>query len=204
MLNLLVGKYSGSVVVNGQSFESVEAAYAKYKDSTETLQVSINHHSVKVTTEGNTATKAVNGSSRGDTVADNSEYTIKVRQYMTKHSTPDFDFMEKWNDNKPMPMRIMTGRVLEETKGMYKMELYAKPQPMSICMKCGRSLTHPVSLLYGIGPECGGHFHISPYSTKAELDANYEELKKKMGAVKWTGWVIKKAIEEIEKAKKAS
>ena len=37
-------------------------------------------------------------------------YKIKVRQYMTKPASPEFDFHNKWNNGEPMPMRVMVGR----------------------------------------------------------------------------------------------
>lgn len=49
------------------------------------------------------------------------ETTIKVKAYMTKPATPQFDFMQKWNNNKPMPYRIMKGEKVKETKGMVYM-----------------------------------------------------------------------------------
>lgn len=54
-------------------------------------------------------------------------YEITVKKYMTHKSTPNFDFMKKWNDDKPMPAQTMRGIVLEETKGMIKMELRCLP-----------------------------------------------------------------------------
>lgn len=126
------------------------------------------------------------------------KYRVKVRQYMTKPSTPEFDFQDKWNKGIPMPFRIMTGTVVKETKGMVQMACHAEPMESSICMVCGRRLTHPVSRLYGIGPECGGHAHINPYNTEEELYAALDEIRSKLNNITWTGWIIKSAIEEME------
>ena len=52
-------------------------------------------------------------------------YKITVKKYMTEPSTPNFDFQDKWNDGKPMPLCIMRGEVIKETRGMYYMELKA-------------------------------------------------------------------------------
>ena len=128
----------------------------------------------------------------------NRTYIIKVRQYMTKESSPDFDFQSKWNGNVPMPFRIMQGRVLKETRGMLMMECIAVPLKTDICMRCGRPLTHPVSRLYGVGPECGGHAHINPFDTEDELYAALDSVKEKLAQIKWRGWVIKTAIEDCQ------
>ena len=43
------------------------------------------------------------------------EYQITVKKYMTEEASPEFTFMSQWNDNKPMPMRIMQGKKIKET-----------------------------------------------------------------------------------------
>ena len=52
-------------------------------------------------------------------------YRITVKKYMTEPSTSNFDFQDKWNDGKPMPLCTMQGQVIKETRGMYYMELKA-------------------------------------------------------------------------------
>lgn len=122
-------------------------------------------------------------------------YVIKVKQYMTKPASPEFDFMSQWNDNVPMPFRVMTGKVVKETRGMVMMDLHCEPFRTDFCMRCGRPLTHPVSKLYGVGPECGGHAHINPFETEAQLKAAIGDVRKKLAEVTWRGWIIKSAIE---------
>lgn len=48
---------------------------------------------------------------------------VTVKKYMTKKSTPSFEFMEKWNNDIPMPSIRMWGEKLQETRGMIKMKL---------------------------------------------------------------------------------
>lgn len=128
-------------------------------------------------------------------------YRIKVRQYMTKPATPEFDFQDKWNKGIPMPFRTMTAVIKKETKGMYFVECWVEPMETSSCMKCGRRLNHPVSKLYGIGPECGQHAHINPFETSEELHQHLEEIKVTLNNIKWEGWIIKTAIEEYKEVK---
>lgn len=123
------------------------------------------------------------------------EYIIAVRQYMTKPASKDFDFQMRWNNDIPMPMRVMAGKVIQETRGMFKMECHGIALETGVCMRCGRTLTHPVSRLYGIGPECGSHFHINPFDSSEELYAELDKVKAQLESVRWTGWVIKSAIE---------
>lgn len=124
------------------------------------------------------------------------EYIVRVKSWMTKQTTdPSFDFMSHWNKNIPMPLRVMRGRVLSETRGMVYMELRACPLKTDYCMKCGKPLTHPVSRLYGLGPECGGHYHINPFNTEEELEAAIQEVRQKLNNVTWTGWIAKSGVE---------
>ena len=52
-------------------------------------------------------------------------YKITVKKYMTEPSTHNFDFQDKWNDGKPMPLCTMQGEVIKETRVMYYMKLKA-------------------------------------------------------------------------------
>ena len=52
-------------------------------------------------------------------------YKITVKKYMTEPATPNFDFQDRWNDGKPMPLCTMHGKVTKETRGMFHMELKA-------------------------------------------------------------------------------
>ena len=52
-------------------------------------------------------------------------YKITVKKYMTEPATSTFDFQDKWNDGKPMPLCTMQGKVTKETRGMFHMELKA-------------------------------------------------------------------------------
>ena len=123
------------------------------------------------------------------------EYRITVKAYMTRTATPEFDFMAKWNNNEPMPLRTMTGTIEKETKGMVYMKLHGQAEPVIRCMRCGRTLTHPISQHYGIGPEC-----MSKLGLVCDI-TDVETIKKKLVDVTWTGWVIKSAIIEREEVK---
>lgn len=129
------------------------------------------------------------------------EYRITVKKYMTQKASPEFDFMAKWNNDNPMPLRIMTGRKIKETKGMVYMELHGDmyAEKMCTCMKCGKKLTNKVSQYFGIGPECGGHNYVNPFNTEEELKQAVAEYRKKLVSTTWTGWVIRSSIIKEEK-----
>lgn len=114
------------------------------------------------------------------------EKQIKVKQWITRV------------DANPVPCREMVGLVERETAKAVLVSLHGFLAPSDTCLHCGRELTHPVSLLYGIGPVCGKHFHVNPLSSAAELERSYDEMKQKMAAVTWKGWLPKSAIEFIK------
>lgn len=125
-------------------------------------------------------------------------YKITVKKYMTEPATSNFDFQDKWNNGKPMPLCIMQGEVIKETRGMYYMELEGKAEPMTRCMRCGRILLNPVSKLYGIGPECSEKVRLIRIESEKEAREKWNQIVEEIGNIKWTGWVIKSAIKEWE------
>lgn len=125
---------------------------------------------------------------------------ITVKKYMTQPATPEFDFMAKWNNNIPMPLRTMVGEVIKQTRGMVYMKLHGDivAEKVTTCMKCGRPLTNPVSQYFGLGPECGGHNYVNPFNTEEELRAAVGAYRKELQSITWEGWIIKSAILEDE------
>jgi len=190
VLNLLKD-YKGAVEVNGQSFDSLDSALKGLKNFDGQLTIVLNKGA------GERVSRA---SQRVKEVAGDKIYRIKVRQYMTRPSTPQFDFHDKWNNGNPMPMRIMVGKKLKETKGMVQMELWGEitEEITTHCMRCGRTLTNPVSKYFGIGPECGNHGYNNPFDDEEELKRAVKEVDKQLREIKWTGWVIKSALEKFE------
>ena len=125
---------------------------------------------------------------------------ITVKNYMTKPATPEFDFMAKWNNNNPMPLRTMVGEVVKETRGMVYMKLHGDiyAEKICVCMKCERPLTNPISQYFGIGPECGGHNYINPFDTEEELKEAVKSYRAQLQNITWSGWIIKSAIIDSE------
>ena len=112
------------------------------------------------------------------TIEDDPERVITVRQFMTQV------------ESNPMPMRTMVGKIKRETAKAYYMELHGQALPVVTCMRCGRSLTNPVSRHYGLGIEC-----IQKVGIPFEAD-DVENIKEALVDVKWTGWLPKSAILE--------
>lgn len=125
-------------------------------------------------------------------------YKITVKKYMTEPATANFDFQDKWNNGKPMPLCIMQGEVIKETRGMYYMSLHGKAEPTSKCLVCGRVLLNPISKLYGIGPECSEKIGLIRIESEEEAKEKLKHIMAQIDDISWTGWVIKSAIKEWE------
>lgn len=131
----------------------------------------------------------------GENMRKGHEYILRVVSWMTKQSSDSGTFMRDWNKDIPMPFRVMRGRVLSETRSMLYMELRACTLRTDYCMKCGKPLSHPVSKLYGLGPECGRHYHINPFETDEELQEALDSIRRTLNNITWTGWIPKFGVE---------
>ena len=187
MLTLLKN-WKGPVEVNGTLYDSINAVNLADIKTLGEINIKL-LHTEKIENKGNTSENRA---------VDVTEYQITVKRYMTQKASATFDFMEKWNNNIPMPLRTMVGTVEKETRGMVYMKLHGDiiEERVCTCLKCGRVLTNPVSQYFGIGPECGGHNYVHPFNTAEELKAAVDAYKKQLRNIKWEGWVIKSAITE--------
>lgn len=92
-------------------------------------------------------------------------------------------------------MIYFVAKVLVETARAYYLYGHGTTETtkMGICCKCGRVLTHPVSIELGIGPECGKHFHnwdlIGGYNEK-----NLERLKGALTEIVFDSWIPKSQV----------
>ena len=183
MLNMLKS-WNGSVEINGKKYDSVESARIDFKTLSGSVCIKLLPKQLETKSDASNAIRDVNKPT---------EYRVTVRKYMTEQSSPGFDFMAKWNNDVPMPLRTMTGVILQETRGMVKMRLHGMGKPEIHCMRCGRELTNPVSRHYGIGPEC-----MCKIGFIGVAIDDVDLIKEKLQNVTWEGWIIKSAITEQE------
>ena len=125
-------------------------------------------------------------------------YKITVKKYMTEPATANFDFQDKWNDRKPMPLCIMQGDVIKETRGMYYMNLQGKSERTSRCLVCGKTLTNPISKLYGIDTKYNKKVGLIRIESEDDAKEKLEHIMTQIDDITWAGWVIKSAIKERE------
>ena len=182
-----LSNWKGTITVNGTEYATVaDASKIDFKSFSDDIHIILHSKS--------------KNQSESDLNANKSEIRITVRAYMTKKSTPEFDFMAKWNNDVPMPLRTMVGTVEKETKGMVYMKLHGDIYANRIltCMKCGKPITNPISQYFGMGPECGRHNYVNPFNSEEELHDAVAAYKKQLQNITWEGWVIKSSILERE------
>ena len=173
----MMKNWNGKVEIDGVVYDSIEHAQSVFKSFTDDMM------HIKLLSNNKNANKSV-----VDTLETDTEYQIEVKAYMTRKAVPEFDFMAKFNNDIPMPMKIMQGTIENETRGMYYMKLHGLAKPTITCYCCGKELTNPISRHYGIGPICLGKLGI-----RYEID-DVENIKEELVNITWEGWVIKSSI----------
>ena len=182
----MLKNWNGAVDVNGKSYDNINSVLTSDFEAGKPFTIVLYSHKAEKEQQ------AKNGRNSVQEVARTGEKRISVRAYMTKYATPEFDFMAKWNNDNPMPMRTMVGTVEKETRGMVYMRLHGFGEATITCAVCGKELTNPISRHYGIGPICLGKLGIT-----RDID-DVENIKEELENVEWSGWIIKSAITEEE------
>lgn len=175
MLTMLKN-WEGKVEINGTEYENIERATIENKRLNGEVHIKL--YPLNYTEKPKQTVKECGSD----------EVVVTVKPYMTRHATPEFDFMAKWNDDNPMPMRIMQGKRIKETAGMVYMELHGLAKPTITCFCCGKELTNPISRHYGVGPVC-----LSKLGITFDID-DEENIKEELVKIEWKGWVIKSSI----------
>ena len=107
-----------------------------------------------------------------------------------------YKIKKRWAIEKKIPIYFVAKQIKETDKAVYlfghgTMETVR----MNVCCVCGRTLTHPVSVELGIGPECGKHYWdwdlIGGYTKE-----NLERLKGAIKDIKVDTWLPKSVIKE--------
>ena len=160
--------WQGSIQINDKEYDSAENAISEFKTDSDNIHIILK--------------------SANKNVLNRTTDEVTVKQYMTKKATPEFDFMAKWNNDVPMPLRTMRGTIEKETRGMIYMKLHGFAKPTITCFCCGKELTNPISRQYGIGPVCLSKIGIS--RDIEDVSGITEELVN----VEWEGWIIRSSI----------
>ena len=97
--------------------------------------------------------------------------------------------LTKWiADQKGLP-RYLSGVIVRETEKAILFKGCGKLLPRDRCMACGRELSNPVSIKYGIGIQCGEHWGIDP-----EGESHEEIIKKLEQLMDFETWLPKSQV----------
>lgn len=193
MINMLTA-WQGPCEINGIRYSSINAFISENKPISGRITINLLSNTEKRLPEGNKPdkTEIKKSTDPEKKESEGCRFRITVKKYMTEQSSPGFDFMAKRNNDRPMPLRTMEGEILQETRGMVKMHLKGFGEATCNCMRCGRTLTNPISRHYGIGPEC-----MSKLGLVRDIN-DVSGIIEDLAEIEWEGWVIKSAIVEKE------
>ena len=186
----ILKNWEGKVTVDGSEYNSITDV--NFSDMKGSFRILLHPKQLKAVNERQRTSETHVTALTSGAPERTGEIKIKVKPYMTKPGTPEFDFMTKWNNDIPMPLVEMAGVKLKETRGMVYMKLHGLAEPVITCRRCGKTLTNPVSRKYGIGPEC-----MSKLGFAFDID-DIDNITEALVNVEWEGWIIKSAILEEE------
>lgn len=96
-----------------------------------------------------------------------------------------------------LPVYFVANEVVSTPKASY---LFGRgtleTQKIGACCVCGRTLTHPVSVLLGIGPECGSHWW-DWNAVGGYTEENLAKLRMVIFDMKVDQWIPKACIKEV-------
>lgn len=107
-----------------------------------------------------------------------------------------------WCKEHNIDSRVITGMILAESAKAYLVKGYADMTTGTYCMRCGRELTEPASMLIGFGAECCEHLGI-PYPSDVKTTSKKERMAIRQQLIKvlhnqvFEAWVPKSQISEV-------
>ena len=115
-----------------------------------------------------------------------------------------FKMKQFWTKKNDLGSRVITGKVLKETAKAYLLKGHADMVEGSWCMRCGKELTEPASMVIGYGAICCSKLGVD-YPNNILTASKKERLaiRKKLRVVlhnqTFEAWVPKSQIEKIIK-----
>ena len=101
-------------------------------------------------------------------------YTISSRLAATKGITRTF----------------VAAELAKTARGAVYLYGHGETDPEGACCKCGRRLTHPGSILIGIGPECLKSWETRDIVLDNLTPADVAELKSRVRSIPVDGWFL--------------
>ncbi len=96
-----------------------------------------------------------------------------------------------------IPSTFVAQRLVETQKAIYVYG-HGEIDPHGTCCKCGRTLTHPGSILLGIGPECLGNWGARDFKMENMTDADKKYIRSLVRNQVVDTWMPKSVIKHAE------
>ncbi len=96
----------------------------------------------------------------------------------------------RWLAAQHSVAKVIQGDVIAQSAKAYLVKGRAIAQPSDTCLRCGLTLTHPVSLKVGYGAECCEKLGIPWEANEKDI----KKLKKLIEEIKYEGWLPKSRV----------
>lgn len=127
------------------------------------------------------------------------DFIFTVRPSMTNTNPEDpYDFNKLYNNGVCMPMRTMQGDVIKITKTLFYAKLHGVPVNSRRCSYCGKLITSPESIKYGVGTECIKKLGLKEPQTSLQWQEYKKKIEEQLYKVTWEGWIPKDCIVSME------
>jgi SWI/SNF-related matrix-associated actin-dependent regulator 1 of chromatin subfamily A len=101
--------------------------------------------------------------------------------------------------NTGLPVVFTAATLIETPKAIYVYG-HGSSDPMGACARCGRALTHPGSILIGIGPECLKDWGARDVRLDALSESDIKHLKSLITTRPVNSWIPKSCIQTISES----
>jgi len=100
--------------------------------------------------------------------------------------------------NKGLVRTFIAAELKRSKGGAVYLYGHGTTDPEGRCLKCGRLLTHPGSILIGIGPECLKNWAARDIRLETMTDADREELLSRVRSIQVDHWIPLLSIQKTE------
>ena len=182
----LLKTYRGPLTINKESFNTLEEAHRAYGDYNGGLNIILNPQ--RLSRNSTEAAKSAQEAPQLYLFEDKTKtYSFRMGKYMREYTKDNF--LYRLNNYSHPPLLHMKGKIIAETNGLVKADLYGfLPTEANKCIRCGSNLT-PLDIhnRYCLCKDCVAALNInSPVSA--------EDLENKLKEIHWQGNILKKII----------
>lgn len=182
----LLKTYRGPLTINKESFNTLQEAHQAYGDYSGGLNIILNPQ--RLSRNFMEAAKSEQEAPQLYLFEDKTKtYSFRMGKYMREYTQDNF--LYRLNNYSHPPLLHMKGKIIAETNGLVKADLYGfLPPNANKCIRCGSNLTTlDTHNRHCLCKDCVDALNISsPISA--------EDLENKLKEIHWQGSILKKII----------